>query len=283
MKTGIVDVGGGERGVYGAGVFDRLLELGISFDYLVGVSAGAANGVSFLAGQKGRNYRFYTEYSFRSRYMGLGAIFHAGAFLDLEYIYGAALTNSGGEDPLDYEALMKTRTQMEIVATDADTAEPVYYDFREMPKDDYGPIKGSSCLPIVAGPYRWRGRALYDGGVSDPIPVERAFLQGCDRVVVILTRPRDGIRDPKRDETFGRILRLTRKNAGEALLHRAETYNRQLSLAKEWERQGKVLLVAPDDIGGMKTLTRDKEEIIRMYEKGRKDAEAIPPFLSGDA
>ena len=280
MKTGIVDVGGGERGVYGAGVFDRLLDLGIRFDYLAGVSAGAANGVTYLAGQRGRNYRFYTQYSFRSRYMGAGAFLHTGCFIDLEYIYGAALTNSGGEDPLDYETMMRTETQMEIVATDAGTAEPVYYGLREMPKDDYGPIKGSSCLPVVSRPYRWRGRALYDGGLSDPIPVRRAFVQGCDRVVLILTRPRDDVRDPRRDRFFARLLKLTHKKAGEALLRRAETYNRQLEEAKEYERQGRLLIVAPDDIGGMKTLTRDREEIVRMYEKGLKDAEKIPLFLS---
>ena len=281
MKTGIVDVGGGERGVYGAGVFDRLLDFGVRFDYLIGVSAGAANGVTFLAGQRGRNYRFYTEYSFRSRYMGLGAFLHSGSLFDLEYIYGAALTNSGGEDPLDYEALMRTNTRMEIVATDAATAEPVYYDLREMRKDDYGAVKGSSCLPVVARPYRWRGRLLYDGGISDPIPVERAFQQGCDRVVLILTRPRDSLRDPRRDRLFGTLLRITRPKAGKALLCRAETYNRQLAVAKELERQGKLLIVAPDDIGGMKTLTRDREEIVRMYEKGLKDAEKIPAFLRG--
>ena len=281
MKTGIVDVGGGERGVYGAGVFDRLLDLGVTFDYLIGVSAGAANGVTYLAGQQGRNLRFYTQYSFRSRYMGIGAFLHTGCFIDLEYIYGATLTNSGGEDPLDYEALMCTHTQMEIVATDAKTAEPVYYDFRDMPKDDYGPIKGSSCLPILAKAYRWRGRDLYDGGISDPIPFQRAFAKGCDRVVVILTRPRDDVRDPKRDRTFGRLLKLTHPRAGEALLRRAETYNRQLQEAKELERRGKVLIVAPDDIGSMKTLTKDREEIMRLYEKGWKDAEAIPTYLRG--
>ena len=280
MKTGIVDVGGGERGVYGAGVFDRCLDLGIHFDYLIGVSAGAANGVSFLAGQKGRNYRFYTDYSFRPEYMGRQVLLKKGSFIDLEYIYGDALTNSGGEDPLDYEALMRTTTHMEIVATDADTAEPLYYDLREMPKDDYGPIKGSSCLPIAARPYRWRGRALYDGGLSDPIPFMRAFQAGCDRVVVILTRPKDAVREPKRDRRFARLLSLTHPAAARALRRRGEVYNRQLEEAKEYERQGRLLIVAPDDIGGMKTLTKDRAEIVRMYEKGLKDAEAIPAFLS---
>ena len=64
MKTGIVDVGGGMRGIFAAGVFDYCMDQGICFDLVIGVSAGSANAASFLAGQRGRNYEFYTEYSF---------------------------------------------------------------------------------------------------------------------------------------------------------------------------------------------------------------------------
>ena len=280
MKIGLIDVGGGERGVYGAGVLDRCLEEGISFDYHIGVSAGAANIASFLAGQKGRNLRFYTEYSFRPQYMGVRTLLRTGSYVDLEYIYGAALTNAGGENPLDFAAMRASGKEMEIVATDADTAEPVYYTMADMAQDDYGAIKGSSCLPVIARPYRWKGRLLYDGGVSDPIPVRRAFERGCGRAVLILTRPRGSVRDPARDAFFARLLSLRRPAAGRALAARAATYNRQLELAKEYERQGRLLIVAPDDIGGMKTLTRDVREIRLMYEKGRRDAEAIRSFLS---
>lgn len=69
MKTGIVDVGGGLRGIYAAGVLDCCLDAGIRFDMAIGVSAGSANIASYLAGQRGRNYRFYTEYAFRKEYI----------------------------------------------------------------------------------------------------------------------------------------------------------------------------------------------------------------------
>lgn len=61
MKLGVVDVGGGLRGVYAAGTFDFCLAEGIRFDVCVGVSAGNANIASYAAGQRGRNYPFYTE------------------------------------------------------------------------------------------------------------------------------------------------------------------------------------------------------------------------------
>ena len=85
--TGIIDVGGGLRGIYGAGVFDRCMTDGIRFDYVIGVSAGAANGAAYCAGQKGRNYLFYTEYALRREYMGLETLRETGSFIGLDYIY----------------------------------------------------------------------------------------------------------------------------------------------------------------------------------------------------
>lgn len=70
MKTGIVDVGGGLRGIYAAGVLDHCIDLDIQFDLCIGVSAGSANVTAYMSGQKGRNRQFYVEYSFRKEYMG---------------------------------------------------------------------------------------------------------------------------------------------------------------------------------------------------------------------
>ena len=106
--NGIVDVGGGERGIFGAGIFDWCLDHGVTFDYLIGVSAGSANEASFLAGQKGRNYQFYTNYSFRKDYMSFRNMITKGSYIDLEYIYGDALTNSAGENPLNFGAIMNS-------------------------------------------------------------------------------------------------------------------------------------------------------------------------------
>ena len=65
MKTAVVDVGGGMRGIYAAGVLDYCLDQGITFDLGIGVSAGSANISSFVAGQRGRNYPLYTDYPHR--------------------------------------------------------------------------------------------------------------------------------------------------------------------------------------------------------------------------
>lgn len=88
-KTGVIDVGGGPRDAYGAGVLDWCLDHDVRFDYALGVSAGAANITSYLAGQRGRAYRFYSIYPSRPEYMGFGNLLRTGSFLGLDYIYGS--------------------------------------------------------------------------------------------------------------------------------------------------------------------------------------------------
>ena len=275
---GVVDVGGGERGAYGAGVFDFCMERGIDFDYCVGVSAGAANLCSYLGGQIGRNFAFYTTYSFRPQYMGMGLFARTGEYADLDYIYGA-LSNSDGEYPLDYPAMVASGKRFVIVATDAESGLPVYFTLDDMRQDDYAPVKASSALPIVNKPYPVNGRLCFDGGLSDPIPVKKALDAGCEKVVVILTRPRDSYRDSEKDRRFVRLLAPKYPRAADALANRAGLYNMQLDLAKKYEREGKALIVAPDDIGDMQTLTKDRGAIERLYAKGMRDAFAIEGFL----
>ena len=266
------------RAAYGAGVFDWCMDNGIRFDYCVGISAGSANIVSYLAGQRGRNYVFYTDYDLREECMGLKNFIKTRNFVDLEYAYGV-LSNEGGEYPLDFRAASDDPAVFKIVVTNAVTGKPYFFDKSDMKQDDYGAIKASSCVPAVNRPYVIDGVPYYDGGMSDPIPIEHCFEAGCDKVVIVLTRPKDFERDPKKDEPAARLIQRKYPEAARTMRRRAVKYNTELWLAKQYEKQGRVLIVAPDDIGKMKTLTRDREAIDLLYRKGYADAAAIGSFI----
>ncbi len=274
MKTGVIDVGGGLRGAYGAGVFDFCMDLGIEFDCCIGISAGSANLSSYLARQRDRNYKFYTDYSFRREYMSLSNFIHDRNYVDLDYIYDF-LSDSWGEYPLDFKTASASGVPFTIVATNALTGRAHYFDMSDMAQDNYDPIKASCCVPVVNQAYEIKGVPYYDGGISDPIPVLKCFEEGCDRIVLVLTRPRDFERSPAKDELIARILEKDWPKAASALRKRAEMYNTELALAKQYEKLGKVLIVAPDDIGNMKTLSKDKGEIEQLYLKGFHDGEKI--------
>lgn len=105
-RIGVVDVGGGLRGIYAAGVFDYCLDNGIHFDVGIGVSAGSANLASYAALQPRRNLQFYAEYSMRKEYMGWGNFLRNRSFINLDYVYGI-LSNFDGESPLNYTQIQE--------------------------------------------------------------------------------------------------------------------------------------------------------------------------------
>lgn len=279
QKIGVVDVGGGFRGAYAAGVLDYCLEHNIGFDLGIGVSAGSANMVSYVAGQRERNLVFYTEYGQRKEYAGVGNFLRKGSFIDLDYVYGT-LSNSDGENPLNYEAIMRNPMELIVVATEAVTGKVKYFTKQDIHPDRYDVFKASSAIPFVCRPYEIGGMAYYDGALSDPVPVQKAFDMGCDKVVVILTKPADEIRLPGSDIKLARGIRRKYPIAAEKLRQRADTYNSGVELAKKYAAHGSVLIVAPDNTCGVSTLTRNPEPIRQLYQKGLNDAIRIKDFLN---
>ena len=275
---GIIDVGGGTRGIYGAGVLDNLLDHNIMADCFIGGSAGTANGASYLAGQRGRNYKFYTEYAFRKEYMGLRNMMKTGSYINLEYIYGT-LCNEDGESPFAFNAFMDNPAKYIIVSTDAFTGEPVYFDKDDMSLDHYETLMTSSCVPGVNRSYIFRGKPYFDGGISDPIPIKKAMELGCDKLIVILTRPKKAFRKPRADARVSRIVSFRFPYAADAIKVRCDVYNEQLKYALKLEDEGKIIIVAPEDISNLKTLTKDVTSLNRMYRLGYTDAIKIKDYL----
>lgn len=277
--TAIIDVGGGFRAIFGAGVLDRCLEEGIAFDHCYGVSAGSANLTSFLAHQHGRNHTFYTQYAFRKEYASVNSFIHNHNFANLDYVYGT-LSNHDGENPLDYEAFAANPAQFTVVACDARDGSTKYFTKDDMHYDDYDVLKASSAVPVACQPYVIDGVPYFDGGIADPVPVQKAIDDGCDRIVLVLTRPKDVIRDQHKDVAPARILRRSHPEAAERLLERYETYNAEVAAAKQYEAEGKVLILAPEELYGLSTLSKTYEGLERMYRAGYGQAGRIAGFLA---
>lgn len=278
MKLGVVDVGGGYRGIYAAGVLDYCLDEHILFDMGIGVSAGSANLISYAAGQARRNLRFYTEYGRRKAYAGPGNFIKKKTFIDLDYAY-STLSNSDGEYPLDYAAFEANPMEFYVVATEVETGKVRYFDRRDIHQDQYDAMKASCAIPAVCHPYEVDGVSYFDGALSDPVPVEKAFALGCDKVVLLLTKPESFVRDLHEDDRLVRLIRHRYPEAAASLHFRARRYNDGVAQAQQLAKEGRVLIVAPDDTCGVTTLTRDPELLKKLYNKGYHDGEKIKAFL----
>lgn len=278
IKTGVIDVGGGFRGIYAVGVFDYCMDQKISFDLGIGISVGSANLCAYAAGQKGRNYCFYTEYGFRKQYMSLGNFIKKGSYVDMDYIYGT-LSNSGGENPLNYTSFQNNQMEFYVVAANALTGQAQFFSKTDMCQDCYDILKASSSIPVVCKPYQIGGTPYYDGALGDPVPIEKAFELGCDRVVLILTKPEHVLRTSRQDVRLAAGIRKRYPLAAEKLCEWARRYNESVAQAQEYARQGRVLIIAPDDTCGVNTLRRDKNALQKLYQKGYHDAQRISAFI----
>ncbi len=270
--TGIIDVGGGMRGVFSAGIYDRFLEEGISFDLCIGVSAGSANLISYVAGHRNRLRRFYVDYARRKQYMSLDNFLHSGSYIGLDYIY-STLSNAGGEDPLNYDAFIANPADFITVVTDGETGEPIYFPKSSIKRDNLTVIKASCCLPAICKPIVIDGRDCFDGGISDPIPLQKAFDMGCDKVIVVISKPVGFRKSPQKHMPIIKAALKKYPKVFDRLAVRHEVYNSRLEEAIELREQGKVIILAPQDCYGVNTLTREPAALEKLYEEGRRCAD----------
>lgn len=276
--TGIVDVGGGMRGVYSSGIYDRLLDEKITLPYCLGVSAGSANLITYLAGQRGRTLEFYREYPCRKEYMSLENFIKTGSYIGLDYIY-SVLSNNSGENPLDFAAATASPSEFYAAVTRARDGKGMFFSKKDMAQNDYTLLKASCCLPGVCKPVSFKGELYFDGGIAEPVPIEKAFDDGCDKVVLVLTKPLDEYCRAlfATKVLSARIIRYPQVFALMKNLHlRCESV---LNKALSYQKQGKLLIIEPESCFNMNTLTREREPIMKMYEQGYKDAEKILNFI----
>lgn len=270
--TGILDVGGGMRGIFGAGVTDCLLDEKVYLPYCIGVSAGSANLISYIAKQRGRNYRFYTRYAMRPEYMSLQNFLKKRSYFDLDYVYGT-LSVTGGEDPVDYDAFFNAGQTLITVATRADDGKPQYFTNADFHTDDLSALKGSCAIPGVCKPYKVGDSLYFDGGVADPVPVEKALADGCDRLLVVLTKPLDFVKKPEHFRAaYTRALRAY-PNIVKELKMRADVYNRGVEKARALASEGRAVILAPAGGYYVTAFTKNEKKLERLYREGYEAAQ----------
>jgi predicted patatin/cPLA2 family phospholipase len=269
---GVIDVGGGMRGVYGAGVLDYFLEQDIKFDYCLGVSSGSANMASFVARQKERNYRFYTEHILKRGFMGMSAFIRGNSFFNLDYIY-STLTNE--IDPIDYETIMASKSIFKVLATHADSGRPHYFTKHDFAGNTCSALMASSAIPVACKPVQINGRYFFDGGVSEPIPIKKAFEDGCEKVYVILTKPLHLIMGPEKYKPLYRFILRKYPEIVKALDGRSKKYNDSVKDLIQLAKTDKVVIIAPRDTFDVNTACRTIENIKKLYQSGYSDASKV--------
>ena len=266
-KIGMVLEGGGMRGLYTAGVLDVMLEKGIDVDGVIGVSAGAIHGCSYVSRQNGRSIRYYKKYQTDKRFMSFHNFLRTGDLVDEEFCYHELPEKL---DLYDYDAFNRSNTEFYVTCTNLETGKAEYIKMQDMKADiDY--LRASASMPYVSRIVEKDGKKMLDGGCSDSIPVKVFMDMGYKKNIVVLTRPADYRKKPEK-RGAARIFYRKYPKFVEALESRPEAYNATVKEIEELERSGQIFVIRPSMPLSIGRMSHDVKEIIATYERGRSDA-----------
>ena len=266
---GITFEGGASRTVYSCGVMDALLEEKIYADYAIGVSAGAAFGVSYASKQIGRNYTLATEIMNRKEYMGPLNLLDPKnkCYYGLKYAFD---TVPNEILPFDYDAFERS-TGFTAVVTNLLTGEAEYL---KVPPDDkqWNVLKATCALPLLFPVIEINGKKYMDGGIADSIPYKQAMKAGCDKNIVVLTRPLGYVKETEKITALALAKYRRYPRFCRALQTRANRYNNCIAQLMELKQQGKVFVFTPNTSFNVGRVENDPQKLKRLYDHGYKHA-----------
>lgn len=257
------------RGIYTAGVLDVLLEQNIRFDGVIGVSAGAIHGCSFVSEQPGRSIRYYRKYCRDKHFMSLYSLLTTGNLVGEEFCYHEIPEKL---DPFDEETFAHSPTRFYAACTDVETGRPVYVRIRRMQKG-VRYLMASASMPLVSRIVKEGGRKLLDGGIADSIPLKAYERAGYEKNLVVLTRP-EGYRKKDSRNTLGRIVYRRYPAFVRAMDLRPYRYNATLDYIAKQEAAGRAFVIRPSQDLKISRTERNPERLTEQYQLGRHDAES---------
>lgn len=274
--------GGGYRGAYTAGMVVVLLEEGIYFDYVCGISAGASHTVNYLSRDIPRAKLAFMGIDGSEKLGGLGSFVRGKGYFNADYMYDTCLFD--GYCPYDWETFAANPAQVRLQSFACDTGETVVFSRADMTDTRrlFLLARASSTIPIAMKPAPVDGRVFYDGGLGTGagIPLRMAENDGFERTVLVATRPAGYRKKPLSAVARATMRRLLggKPYLLEAVLTRNERYNAELDHVAKREAEGRVLVIRPD-VMPIGNGTLDTPKLEQAYELGYTQARRELPRI----
>ncbi len=263
-KTALVLEGGGMRGVFTSGVLDAFMKHDLTFPYIVAVSAGACNGMSYVSHQPRRARISNIDYLARYKYIGLRHLVTQGCIFDRELLYDKFPNQYL---PFDFDTFFSSPMTFEMVTTNCLTGQPMYLSERHDRQRALDIVRASSSLPYVSKIVDVDGIPMLDGGIVDSIPLQHAIDMGHPTNVMVLTRNR-GYRNTGKDMKIPRFIYRKYPRLRVALSRRLAAYNAQLEYVERMEDEGRVICIRPERPMEVDRIEKDIAKLERLYEEG---------------
>lgn len=255
------------RGMFTAGIMDVMMENGIEFDGVIGVSAGAAFGCNYKTKQIGRVIRYNTRFIRDKRYCGFRCLMKTGDIYSADFAYGEVPLK---HDPFDFDTYMANPMEFHVVCTDIESGEPVYHAYEGWADHGFDWIRASASMPLVSKAVEIDGMKLLDGGISDSVPIKYYESIGYDRNIIVLTRPEGYTKGKNRLMPLIKMKYRKYPKMVARMADRHNEYNDVMAYITEKEQRGEVLVIRPESSLPVGRIERDPEKLKAVYEIGRK-------------
>ena len=266
MEKGLVLEGGGLRALFTAGILDVMMENDLTFDALIGVSAGATFGCNYKSRQPGRALRYNLRFIGDPRYMGLRTLLKEGNLVSAEFSYHIMPTEI---DVFDTATFAANPMAFYVVCTDVFTGKPVYKEIKEADYNGMEWLRATASLPIVSKPVEIDGYTLLDGGISDSIPLKHFQEMGYGHNIVILTQPIGFTKKRTKLMPAFRIFTSRYPAIVKGMSERHLMYNKQLEYVKQQASAGHTLLITPPCPLPIGRTEQNERKMKAIYQMGR--------------
>lgn len=274
--TGLVLEGGAFRGLFTAGVLDGLLDIEAEIKYIVGVSAGATNAYSYVSKQRGRNLEIMERFMNNKRYISYGNLIRCKSLMDLDFVFDE-IPNQ--HCIFDYKTFYEYDGKMLAGAFNVESGENEYFDKDLLDKRN-SILRASIAIPLMFPFEKINGQYYADGGLLEPIPINKSIADGNDKHIIVLTR-NEGYRksQSKANEITYRLYKNKYPKLADVLKNRHIKYNEQLDYCNELEASGKAMIIRPSISMNINRFERDINKLRAIYQNGYdlivKDKERI--------
>lgn len=263
---GLVLEGGGMRGIYTAAVLDAFLEENIEFSYIVGISAGAIIGSSYVAKQKYRCKRILTELIMDKRFIGYRNLIKERSLFGMNFLFNEVPNKI---EPFDYHSFYASKTIFKTGTTNVYTGNPTYFEKQEFEPKAYinTVMRASSSLPIISKKVKINKRSFLDGAVAEPIPIHQSVRDGNAFHVIVLTK-HEACENLLSwfDYVLIRLSKIMYPRMKKALQTSNMKYIENLAYIKVLEKEGKAYVFRPTRALLESRYEKEPEKIKKAYE-----------------
>ena len=280
MKVGLVLEGGGMRALFTAGVLDALLDIKeLDIDGIVGVSAGALFGVNYVSGKKERAIRYNKKYARDKRYMGFYSWITTGNAVNEEFAFYEIPFKL---DVFDQEKFKQSKIDFYVVMTNVESGKPEYVLIKDVFKQmEY--LRATSALPFASKIIEINGKKYLDGGISDSIPIDYCEGLGYDKIILLLTRPKNTHKEDKLNFLYKLVYRKY-PNLVKRLINMGKDYEVVLKKIEDLENKKKIFVIRPPKVLKIGRLEKNEDKIQNVYDiglnTGIKEKENLLKYLN---